>query len=252
MIAFDIETGPQDGLLDSKWAPVPRSYVHEEFDRDSVRRLKKETDAEYEAKVQEAHEAYVAKAIAASERHALAQREGLEEFLDGACLHAHLGRVMAIGILGNNDFQVLEGDEKKILETFWMVFRDCSKRAREVVGHYITGFDLPFMIRRSWSLKVEVPSELYIWNGRFLGWHPLIRDTATLWLLGQYNRDTKWSLDAVGSAMGCGGKVVEDVTGKGWWRTYLADRGKALAYLENDCRQAMAIYERMVPPSIKV
>lgn len=252
MISFDIETGPQEGLLESKWAPLPKSYVHEPFDPESVKRLKKDSDEEYAAKVQEAHEAYVAKSILLSEKHALAQRDAVEEFLDGACLHAHLGRVLAIGVVANGQFTCLEGEEPQILATFWGLFRECSTRAREVIGHYCTGFDLPFMVRRSWALKVQVPSELYNWNGRFLGWHPLVKDTATLWLLGQYNRDAKWSLDAVGSCLGSGGKTVEDVTGKGWWRTYQTDREKALAYLENDCRQAMAIYESMVPPSVRI
>jgi hypothetical protein len=252
MIVFDIETGPQEGLLESRWAPIEGRYEHEPFDPESVKRLKKETDAEYAEKVQLAHEAYTMKAITLSEKYALDQRSKREEFLDGSCLHAHLGRVLAIGVLERDEFRVLEGPEAEVLGSFWSLFRECSKRAREVVGHYITGFDLPFMIRRSWALEVDVPAEVFNWNGRYLSWHPLVRDTAQLWLLGQYVRDTKWSLDAVGYALGSGGKVVEDVSGKGWWRTYAADRAAAMAYLENDCRQAAAIYQRMAPPSTRV
>lgn len=252
MIFFDIETGPQDGILGSKFAPGNEAFDHRPFDPASVKRLKKDTDASYAERVQEAHEAYVLKAAEKAGKHHADTEEKREEFLDSACLFAHLGRVLVIGVLEGNDFRAIEGDERKILEEFWDLFRESSKRAKEMVGHNILGFDLPFIVRRSWSLGVKVPTDAVVVKGRYTNWHPLFQDTATLWLLGQYSRDTKWSLDAVGHCLGSGGKIVESVSGKGWWRTYATDKPRAMAYLENDCRQTKGIYAVMAPPSTRV
>lgn len=252
MIFFDIETGPQDGVLESRFAPGNETYDHRPFDPASVKRLKKDTDASYQDRVQEAHEAYVLKAAEKAGKHHLDSQEKREEFLDSCCLFAYLGRVLVIGFMQGNDFQTIEGDEREILQKFWDLFRESSNRAKEMVGHNILGFDLPFMVRRSWSLGVKVPTDVVTVKGRYVNWHPLFQDTATLWLLGQYNRDTKWSLDAVGYALGSGGKIVENVSGKGWWRTYQSNRDQALAYLENDCRQTKKIYTVMAPASLGV
>ncbi len=107
------------------------------------------------------------------------------------------------------EVHVLEGDEETIITQFFMQYRACVKKQMQMISHGGMNFDWPFIIRRAWVLGIKVPGDLVIPSGKYWNWNKLLIDTGHLWLLGQYPRDTRWSLDAVGHALGFGGKNVE-------------------------------------------
>jgi len=79
-----------------------------------------------------------------------------------APLDADLGKVTAIAMqrgLENAAEVYLSGDdgtldEKTLLECFWQAFSHLNGRA---CGYNILGFDLPYLLRRSFALRIDVP-----------------------------------------------------------------------------------------------
>lgn len=200
MIAFDIETAPlPDEVLDlitPKFA-APANYK----DMDKI--------AAYQA-------------------------EKVKEWKSRAALDATTGRVICVGIAtGDNpdDVVVCYGrTETDTLTAWWHQF-DALRKAdatRRWVGHNIALFDLPYLIRRSWINGVSIPSTMPS-LGRYLP--DLFRDTMQAWALTDY-RETV-SLDTLAKAFGVGEKNGHGGDFYGLW---LADRKKAMAYVENDVR----------------
>lgn len=72
----------------------------------------------------------------------------------GTSFEGTFGRICCIGYIkedGNVKKDVLEGDEKEILEKFWEI----AKNVELFVGHNIYEFDLPFIFKRSIILGVK-------------------------------------------------------------------------------------------------
>ena len=156
------------------------------------------------------------------------------EWLESCALRAESARVLVIGFLdqdGQESF--LEGEEKGILELFWKVY---SEAKAPMVGHYIKGFDIPMIIRRSW-LNGIVPRGTMA--GRYLNPDRFI-DTMEAWQCGN-NRDTI-SLDNLSKALKVGAKNGE---GKDFALLYSKDREAALSYLRNDLRLTQKCASRM-------
>ena len=55
-LSFDIETAPQDGVLESKFAPVFEEFQYISFNPEKVKRLKSDTDETYREKYLAAEE----------------------------------------------------------------------------------------------------------------------------------------------------------------------------------------------------
>lgn len=250
MLSFDIETAPKEGVLFSRFAPQLELPKFELFDDMSVKRLVKDTDEEYSARIIEKQGEHIRKHDEAVEKAKTKHTQALADFQDEACLSPHTGRILAIGLYNGTDFKCLEGDEAEMLRTFWLQYVACTKRQEQLLGHNIRNFDLPFMVNRSKILSVRVPGSVVVKSGKYWNWSQLFVDTAEEWLLGRYPRDCKWSLDAVCYAFGLEGKQVEGIEGKGWWRHYSANRELALQYLENDCIQSYRLAERLVLSNI--
>jgi hypothetical protein len=133
-IAFDIETGP---LLEDQLRDMFQEKTFEEFAADCDQRWKPETKA---AKYEEYKD------------------EAWSEFVDRAALSAATGRVLIVGTLDRGSPLLFDQpDESAILSSFWSLAEQCLANKVPMVGHNSNGFDLPFMVRRSWTLGVPVP-----------------------------------------------------------------------------------------------
>lgn len=120
---FDIETEPNEAALEFLPAPqAPKNY-----------------------KDPEKIKAYVA--------------GNREEQVKKAALSIDLGKITAIGMQMGVEGQIVgrlvteKYTETDLLETFWRCMRICRG---ETVGYNTLGFDLPFVMRRSWELGVRV------------------------------------------------------------------------------------------------
>lgn len=157
-----------------------------------------------------------------------------KKWMDDAALSAETGSVLVIGIMNENDnAEYFEGSESELISLFWKSWSALNPATW--IGHYILGFDFPFIIRRSFALGIKVPSELT--RGRYLP--DIIQDTMARWACG--TRDTI-SLDNLSKTLGVGSK---NGSGKDFSALYLSDRESALEYLENDLKLAKACAEKM-------
>lgn len=209
-IIFDIETGPRpERELAELFQPLAPEDIKTGNVRDPV-------------KVQE-------KITAAQAQHRA-------DFFDNAALSAVTGRVLAIGYAADDDKPPTvdcDDNEAALLGRFWASWQE-NKGARWV-GFNILRFDLPFIIRRSWALKVPTG---YVRRGRY--WADNLVDLREVWQLGDYQ--AHGSLDVVAKLLGVGAK-----TGNGAHFAALlqSDRAAALDYLRNDVAITRAVFRRM-------
>ena len=118
-----------------------------------------------------------------------------------------------------------DDDEAQMLREFWEMTRGEMGRINQMVGFNTHLFDLPFLIRRSWKHRVQVP--FGIRRGRY--WSDEMVDLRDAWQLG--DRQARGSLDAIAKHLGIGGK---NGSGADFARLWQSDRGKAVEYLRND------------------
>jgi predicted PolB exonuclease-like 3'-5' exonuclease len=149
-----------------------------------------------------------------------------QDYIDESALFAERGYIVVIGIFDEaRKTTFLEGDEKTILKAFWKLWSDTTGA---VIGHNIKGFDIPFLMRRSWLNGIPAPAGVI--RGRYLT--DRIIDTMELWSCGNY-RETI-SLNNLAIAFGLPGK---NGNGKDFAGQYMLGgdyRKKALEYLKND------------------
>ncbi len=169
-----------------------------------------------------------------AEKIAEAEANHRRDFFDKAALDPLTGRVVAIGMVladGHQDFDegkfVIIGhdDEARTLREFWEALRSDMGRVNPVIGFNIHGFDLPFLIRRSWKHRVSIP--FGIRRGRY--WSDQVCDLRECWQLG--DRQARGSLDTIARHLGVGAKNGD---GKAFAELWQSDRPKAEAYLHND------------------
>lgn len=223
MIVFDIETGPVEEPLLSELLPT--------FDPDAVKLGNLKDPEKIKAKIEEARQEHEA------------------ETRGRAALSAITGRVLAIGYRSEratvvSHVSAIEGEEIGLLIQFWGRFQKAKADGRPLVGHNIAGFDIPFLIRRSWILGVEVPPGIFDPSGRYLS--RAFRDTMLAWQAGNY-RDQFVRLDTLGRALGLGGKT-EGVDGADFARLYFGtpeERAKSLEYLIRDVELTYYVAQRL-------
>lgn len=224
LLAFDIETGPQS---EEKLQEMFREPTLDDFVASCPANWKRET---CEGKYPEA------------------KAKAWEKFVADAALSAITGRVVAVGIyicgdgVDEQDSQAIidcDGDrESEGLEEFWVEVSDALYAGVSIAGWNIYGFDLPFLVRRSWMLDVAVPEGLR--KGRY--WSEQLIDLMQVW--GFHGREyTK--LDVAAKALGLKGKVTEaagtEVCGADFHRLWRENRKAAEEYLNQDVRLCVQI-----------
>ena len=162
-------------------------------------------------------------------------------WFEKAALSPLTGQILVIGIKPFGlPVRYLEGPETGILADFWQEFGD-GVELDKWHGHAITGFDLPFIIKRSWLHGITVPMSLLFTNGgRYINDRRFV-DTMTAFQCG--DRNDFVGLDRVAKFFGLPGKT-EDL-GAQFAEIYRTDRARALAYLGRDLEIVENVSNRM-------
>jgi hypothetical protein len=179
------------------------------------------------------------------EKRAAKIEEEVAKFFEKAALEATTGQVLAIGFMFEGDdggigeaiyYRAKSVDERWMISEFW---RYTSLEKGPLVCHNCHGFDLPFLVRRSWLLGIDVPDWVLV-DGRY--WSPKFVDTMKIWSFGTYGEFVK--LESISKALGLGGKT-EGVTGADFARLLETDRELAIEYLKCDLRLTWGVAEAL-------
>lgn len=253
MLIWDIETGPLDLETVKKFSPAFEPPAKPgEFDPGSVKLGNLKDPDKQRAKIDEAREMHRQQVdgYAVAVKHA--EADHLAAALDRAPLSPVTGQILAIGCWSattGNTVVIGEADgmtEPEILGKFWSLYRSMREQKRRMVGCNIFGFDLPFAVRRSWILGVDIPATVR--DGRY--WDRTFWDLRDEWLLGQRWGDCESSLDHMARALGVGAKAdAEGCDGAGFHKLWNSgdkqQRAAALAYLRNDLEMTRKVAERL-------
>ena len=169
--------------------------------------------------------------------------ENKAKALRDAALSAMTGRILVIAYATDDgEVQIIEGDEKKVVETFLIVAKQAINGGNRIFGYNVLGFDLPFIGQRAAILGVQVPLALYtFWKGRFQ-WAEHFVDLMELVKFG--HRDFKgYSLKNVARVMGLEFQKTGD--GSAFSGLYRDDRDKALEYVKRDVECTRALAKRL-------
>jgi hypothetical protein len=158
---------------------------------------------------------------------------------DGSGLDALHGRVTCIGygeIAKHRYFICYDRDEAAMLRQFWRIYHSVHSAGAKLIGFNIHGFDLPFLIRRSWRHGVAVPKSV---NGvRY--WPDTLVDLMIAWRCGSYKDFI--SLDNLAKFLDVGAK---NGSGEMFYRLWETDRDAAIEYLVNDVELAAKCAAKM-------
>lgn len=204
---WDIETQPLpiEELL--RIAPPFESKMQPpgEFNEGDVKLGNMKDPEKISAKI-EAERVKHEKAVRDFDKNVLTEEEEYwKKVEEDATLRATRSRICTIqfGTKRRSDpIYFLHGDDERwVIETFWGLLTECMESGQLSVGFNIFGFDIPYMIRRSWILGIAVPIQLLGRGGKGV---PGVTDLHEGWRLGQYGEFV--SLAEVGAAMGVGTK----------------------------------------------
>lgn len=249
MLIFDIETRPlpieqlQEVLPPfdpGSFGPPPG-----EFDPHSVKIGNLKDDAKIAAKIQAARDEHARRAASYQDDLANAERAYWQSAFEKAALTAETGAVAAIGYMSDQGKVLLSLDTEKpevaILRDFWGYWTKCAQSQRRMVGFNSNKFDIPFIVRRSWYLGVQVPGNVFTPTGYV---SQTSVDLLDRWQCG--DRRNYASLDKICRAAGVGTKP-EGVTGA-MFHELLDDpktRDEAIAYLKNDLAMTKALAKKL-------
>lgn len=154
------------------------------------------------------------------------------------------GHIVCIGFAFDDDKpQYYEArtvaDEKAMLDSFFYnVNETCGMNPAQWIGHYISGFDLRFLINRAIILGVQLPSKLVLPRD-IKSWGGQVFDTMTAWA---GNKD-KISQDRLAKALGLAGKGDFDgsMVAEAWAK---GEYARIATYCMSDVETVRAIYRR--------
>jgi 3'-5' exonuclease len=173
-------------------------------------------------------------------------------------LHAEYGRVLAIGVLIEQDHQVIRCgvlgrdrgaklfhlDEARTLRGFWKLLSDFDSRRDLIIGHNIMDFDLPFLYKRSRINRIHPGVLLNFARYR----HAPIYDTMREWAHWD-PRAGLLSLSHLAYVLKVGMTKTEGMDGGRVYDEFLAGNHELIAeYCLQDVRMVRAVYYRMVFP----
>lgn len=256
---FDIETGPNDiKIIKSLSEPFTAPSHPGEFDPRSVRVGNLKDPEKIMLKIEEAKAAHSQAVMVHEYNITKAETDYWLTQIEKAPLSPILGRVLAIGFCDANENthtlvvgNIYDDDaEADIIDEFWCKwFVPIARAGGNLIGHNIAGFDIPFLVRRSWILGVDVPRNVMDQGWRYLS--SVFVDTRSCWECGVRSfggNGVPANLDIVGRVLGEGAKT-EGMTGSDFWKLlYSKDSEnveKALGYLRNDVVLNSRVARRM-------
>ncbi len=250
MLVFDIETAPRaaDELKQvvEPFDPASVRLPVGDFDPATVKLGNLKDPAKVSAKIAEAQAEFEAAKTNGPKLLAEAENNYWLDCLGRAALSPLTGRVLAIGYFNpQKDKAAINGDgtpagEVQLLTNFWRKYNECRAANRRLIGFNILGFDVPFLVRRSWLLGVDVPETLFDPSGRYLD--RLFVDLLARWKCGNNGESVK--LDTLARYFGVGAKP-DGVSGADFAQLWDTDREKAIEYLVNDLKLTAGCAARM-------
>lgn len=171
-------------------------------------------------------------------------RENHESKLeDRAALNPLLGRVCAVGIVDTDGGYTLLSqmsldpckDEAEMIGILWNTLGSIATYAPTVAGWNLHGFDLPFLVKRSWLLGIKVPS--HIRKGRY--WNDSFIDLMKEFTF--HGHMEFFSLAKAAKLFGVAQPREHGIEGKDFWKVLNTDPEKALQYLRDDLTETQAI-----------
>lgn len=224
---FDIETGPVDNLADllepdGEIPPFNESDV-------KLGNLKDESKIRDKIELERAKHQDEWRAKRAKYK---------QDAFDKAALSPLTGQIVAIGYGDATGRRIIHGaSEEAMLTEFWHFYKQVEHKATgRIAGWNIFGFDLPFIVRRSWLHEVPVPVGVRK-DRRY--WSSLFND-----LQAEFDAGTSGytKLDAATKFFGLGGK---NGNGGEFAKLWQEDRPRAIAYLTNDIHITIGVARRM-------
>lgn len=246
---FDIETGPlPDEHLQRvcpPWEPTPFNGG-KEFDPSEVKVGNLKDQAKITQKILNAEAAFYAAKKKHDAEQADAKKSHFVNFKDEAALCVSTGCVLAIGMysLQNESFYLMheDGNEFCLLSEFWRQYKAAESSQVRMAGLNIFAFDLPFLIRRSWILNVNVPKSVCDFTTKWTNWSPVFVDLRKVWQLG--DSQAKSNFDHISQCFETGGKHA-DMCGKDFATFWHTRREDAIKYLKQDVSQPAEWIRRM-------
>ena len=201
-VAFDIETE----ALDREWI-VSLTKPYKTFAPERIKTGDCKTP-----------EAAAAKIDLAKAKHDQEEQAYFNHAVERGALTPETGRVISIGFWGARDkpqlllphlFQQTDPDEieRRMLEAFWSRWQGLLDDLGLLLSWNGAGFDLPFLIRRSWILGVPIPR--WVRRGKF--YHDSHVDLMQTWVGHVPNQFVK--LDLAARVLKVGNKSEQEVSG---------------------------------------
>lgn len=253
-IAFDIETGPLEPEAIRRVLPPFADHGEHpgEFDESKVKlgnANKPETIAKIIDRAREAHNNAVAdyEDIVAGRKQSDKERSHWASETENAPLSAVTGRVVSIGVNGRSRTLLHAHDlgEDETLRKFWLMYSRTNPRPW--VGWNIAGFDIPFLLQRSWTLGVDVPEGITV-PPRY---YPALRfiDLMEVWRCGSRSTPRKGHAQLATVARSLGRDVERHNGGAVYHRWIVSDdpaeRERAVQYLNCDLDDIIHIADRL-------
>jgi DNA polymerase elongation subunit (family B) len=202
-------------------------------------------------------EARACKIACAKAAHDAEERAYLDEQASRGALHPETGRVLSIGFWEGGKPTLLlphtvdpngnldpEEVERRMLAAFWMRWQGLLDDRGQLISWNGAGFDLPFLQKRSWILRVPYPRWV---RSRGRHWHDSHVDLMQLW--GNYDPHAYIKLDHAARALRIGGKAEQEVSG-GSFAPYYREGGErrdlAIRYAIKDIELTARLAEIML------
>lgn len=176
-----------------------------------------------------------------AERIRQAEENHVSDYIRNAALDALSGQILCIGYrIEREEPSVLCSDadgEAAMLRQWWKLLTDFERTPR-LVGFNIKPFDLPFLVKRSWKHRIQIP--YWLRQGRY--WNDLVVDLREVWQLGD-NR-AHGSLAAISRHLGLGEKAGNGAMFSELWQT---NRQAAIDYCLQDVKLTQQVADVLIP-----
>ncbi len=161
-----------------------------------------------------------------------------QEIIKRLSLSAATARILCLGYAveppSNSSVEVVEGDEKEILQKFWQLAADCNL----FVGHNVLDFDLRFLYQRSIIHRIKPSREISFARFR----NAPVFDTMHEW--SKWGRDLT-SLDRLAKALNIASPKGE-LDGSKVYPYYRAGKlSEIYDYCKGDVETVRQIYRRL-------
>jgi len=170
-----------------------------------------------------------------------AEENHVTDYIKNAALDALSGQILCIGYrIEREEPSVLCSDadgEAAMLRQWWKLLTDFERTPR-LVGFNIKPFDLPFLVKRSWKHRIQIP--YWLRQGRY--WNDLVVDLREVWQLGDSR--AHGSLAAISRHLGLGEKAGNGAMFSELWQT---NRQAAIDYCLQDVKLTQQVADVLIP-----